>query len=329
MSSPSEAGFSLLEVLVSISVIGTMMAALTSLLVRATVVTNQQGGRQAAIQLAADGMEGIRALEGPAVAALPADANLPVPDDPRYTRTRTVRPCWQSASTGRCDDLQRGDSMAFSRVTVTVRWRDRACSGSLCSHSASTLVTATTSETVLDANEPAAATGPPTITNPGLLTNQVGKAITPRQLWAAGTPPLTWMSPQLPGGLTMDTSGLIRGTPGTVGDFPARVSVRDGSGVVTNASFTWRIANPPPVLGAVEPRTSTVGTADSLTVPVTGGEPPLTWAITGEPAGLAIDTATGEVTGTPTSAREALPVTVTVSSASGTDSVTFTWSVLE
>lgn len=59
-----EAGFSLLEVLVSTAVIGVVMAALTSFFVNANAVSKQQGDSQASVQVAVEAIERARALRG-------------------------------------------------------------------------------------------------------------------------------------------------------------------------------------------------------------------------------------------------------------------------
>jgi prepilin-type N-terminal cleavage/methylation domain-containing protein len=59
-----EAGFSLIEVLVSIVVIGVVMSALTSFFVSANAISKQQGDSQASIQVAAETIERARALRG-------------------------------------------------------------------------------------------------------------------------------------------------------------------------------------------------------------------------------------------------------------------------
>lgn len=64
----SDAGFSLLEVMVAIALLGTIMTALTSFLVTVLTSTNRQSATQTAVQVADDGTERIRALKGSALA---------------------------------------------------------------------------------------------------------------------------------------------------------------------------------------------------------------------------------------------------------------------
>jgi hypothetical protein len=74
-------------------------------------------------------------------------------------------------------------------------------------------------------------------------------------------------------------------------------------------------------------QTSTVGTPVSLTMSASGGTPPYTWSATGLPAGLSINTTSGVISGTPTTAATS-SVTVTVhDSASATGTTTFSWVV--
>ena len=63
-------------------------------------------------------------------------------------------------------------------------------------------------------------------------------------------------------------------------------------------------------------RTGTVGTATSLQMSASGGTPPYTWSATGLPAGLSINSSSGLISGTPTTANT---YTVTVTA---TDSAT-------
>lgn len=76
-------------------------------------------------------------------------------------------------------------------------------------------------------------------------------------------------------------------------------------------------------------QTGTVGQAVNLAVSASGGTAPYTFSATGLPAGLSINTATGAITGTLTTAGTA-NVTVTVrdsSTPATTDSASFTWTV--
>jgi hypothetical protein len=62
----------------------------------------------------------------------------------------------------------------------------------------------------------------------------------------------------------------------------------------------------------------TVGSAyPSTTLTATGGTRPYTWAVSGLPAGLVVDSNTGIIGGTPAQAGNSLPVTVTVTDSAG------------
>jgi prepilin-type N-terminal cleavage/methylation domain-containing protein len=65
----SDAGITLIEVLVSSMLIGILMTAMTAFFVSTVSATGRQGGQQVAAQLADDATELVRALRGSAVAA--------------------------------------------------------------------------------------------------------------------------------------------------------------------------------------------------------------------------------------------------------------------
>ena len=151
------------------------------------------------------------------------------------------------------------------------------------------------------------------------------RSITPLVLPAAsgGTGPGTYMyalSPTLPGGLSLDSSTrTVSGRPDTVQRATTYTwKVTDGDGVTAEATFTIEVLDDSrPVLGAIEDRTYVRGVAiESLVLPAaTGGDDPLTYVLEGDlPQGLAYDSATRTVTGTPTAAQAA---------------ATYTWSVTD
>lgn len=77
-----------------------------------------------------------------------------------------------------------------------------------------------------------------------------------------------------------------------------------------------------PVVANPGNQTSLVGTAVTLNNSATGGTPPYTWSATGLPPGLSINSGTGQVTGTPTTAGT---YNTTISASGG--SASFAWTV--
>ncbi|MEU3979428.1 M4 family metallopeptidase [Streptomyces sp. NPDC026672] len=54
---------------------------------------------------------------------------------------------------------------------------------------------------------------------------------------------LTYAATGLPAGLTLSDSGLISGTPTTLGDNDVTLTITDATGASASVNFTWRIAN--------------------------------------------------------------------------------------
>ena len=160
-----------------------------------------------------------------------------------------------------------------------------------------------------------------------IRTYEVGTAIEPLTLpgvpEGSGTPPFTYtLTPALPMGLMFDAATrTISGTP--LAASPATeytYTVTDGANASASISVTIEVKAPD--VSGPGGLTLEVGTAIApLTLPeVTGGTPPLTYSVSGLPAGLSFDAATRTISGTPTEVSEAAVVTYTVTDGSGASS---------
>lgn len=123
---------------------------------------------------------------------------------------------------------------------------------------------------------------------------------------AFGYPPYAWflVTGFLPGGLTLDSSGFIAGTPTTAGTFTFTIRVVDSIGGINNRIFTLVIdtATTPTILTTSLPPVM-VGNSYSQTIATIGGTPPYVnhFISTGFlPTGLTLNSVSGEISGTPT-----------------------------
>jgi type II secretory pathway pseudopilin PulG len=367
---PRDGGFSVAEIIISLAVIGTVMTAMVPFVVGAVVTTVSQRTGQAAIEVAGDALERARAVEPTALlagrsklrteeqrAAAPqavldlldttqevwdpiladtstAGDRAPLPTashevtvgGTKFQQNWYVGRCYQEKATASqpLDCTATPAAVPYLRVVVSVTWTQARCDERSCIYVASTLVSAG-SDPTFDLKRP-----PPVVTSTANQVGYVGVAVTYPLAASGGWLPRTWSATGLPPGLTLTPStGVIAGTPTTAGPNTVTVIVKDKDNKTDDATFTWTIFVLP-ALTAPGDQTSQVGVPVTMTVARTGGRAPLTWAATGLPAGLSIDTSTGAITGNPTTPQTTMaPVTVTVTDAGGkAASVTFGWRVL-
>ncbi|HTX34306.1 MAG TPA: putative Ig domain-containing protein, partial [Bryobacteraceae bacterium] len=163
---------------------------------------------------------------------------------------------------------------------------------------------------------------PPVITSPVTATATVGTAFS-YQI-AASNSPTSFGATGLPAGLVVSTStGLISGTPTTAGTSSVTLSATNGGGT-GNATLTLTIQPPPPVITSPVTAGATVGTAFSYQIAASNS--PTSFAATGLPAGLAINTSTGVISGTPTTAGTST-ITLSATNSAGTGSATLALTV--
>ncbi|MDA8322957.1 MAG: putative Ig domain-containing protein, partial [Actinomycetota bacterium] len=132
-------------------------------------------------------------------------------------------------------------------------------------------------------------------------------------------------------GLSIDTAtGLITGSPTTPGTGQVTLTVTDTTGGKGTATFTWTINPGADTVTVTSPgtQTTTAGQSVSLQIKATSSTgATLTYQAAGLPAGLSIDTATGLITGSPTTPGTG-QVTLTVTDTTGgKGTATFTWTV--
>ena len=360
---PADGGFTVIEVMVAITVVAIVMSASLAVFVRSISVTGQQSGRQTAIQVANSAMERVAAIPGPALvtgraqAAVDAqwaspvagvapflagmvkayDTTVPLPAAPlpttpeqavvngvTYLQHWYVGTCRVPKTGGDCTGTVANPSnIGMVRVVVAVTWPDRSCAGT-CSYVSSTFASGGTGEPLFNTNQSG---NQLTAEDPG---DQIGERTVPVSLQlraTGGVTPYTWTGTGLPPGLTVASGGTLSGTPTTAGTYSVTVTARDAGAATDVVTFTFTV-NALPQITAPGDQTSAGGTSVSLQLGHTGGTAPLRWSATGLPAGLKIDSETGKITGKPTATQPATPVTVTLTDRyDKSHTRTFTWTI--
>ena len=160
----------------------------------------------------------------------------------------------------------------------------------------------------------------PVITSATIATGTVGRAFS-YQITASNNP-TSYNAAGLPAGLSVNTgSGLISGTPTTVGTNSATISASNASGTGTAAlTLIVGVAGIPAITSPITV-SGAVGSAFSYQITASNG--PTSYNATGLPAGLSVNTGSGLISGTPTTAGTN-SVIISASNANGTGSNTLT-----
>ncbi len=160
-----------------------------------------------------------------------------------------------------------------------------------------------------------------TITTTSLPAGNVAIFYDSQLMVTGGLAPYTWTitSGTLPPGLTLTPStGVISGTPTTVGTsmFTVQVADSETTPATTTGSFAITIAPTPPLqITTTSLSAATQGVTYSSTLAATGGVPPYSWTLASGsgplPAGLTLS-GTGVIGGTPVGNTGSFPITVQV-----------------
>ena len=132
----------------------------------------------------------------------------------------------------------------------------------------------------------------------------VGTVYSMQLVASGGIPPYEWTlrSGQLPAGISLNSAGVLSGTPTVTGSFTFHVKVSDSSATPLAAYFPYRIVVVPVPLSitTLTLPSGTVGTTYSATLSATGGAAPYFWRLTGGalPGGVQLSSG-GTLSGTP------------------------------
>ncbi|OLF15135.1 proprotein convertase P-domain-containing protein, partial [Actinophytocola xanthii] len=109
------------------------------------------------------------------------------------------------------------------------------------------------------------------VANPGARSTVLGTTASLQLTATGGTTPYTWKANGLPTGLTINTAGLISGTPTVTGTWTVFATATDAARKIATTTFTWTVAKAvcPPVANVADVRIRDLTQAVS-TVNVTG-----------------------------------------------------------
>ena len=180
--------------------------------------------------------------------------------------------------------------------------------------SSTALTVTVTATSVADATKTGTATiavpAAPSITTSALLAGTVGTAYSATIAGSGGITPYTWTitSGTLPSGLSMNSAGVISGTPvaAGVGTTNLTFQIRD-SGTATALTATKTLgltinAAPAITFTGTVPATGMFNVAYTGSAAASGGGGALTYTVSAGslPAGLSLNASSGAITGTPT-----------------------------
>ncbi|WP_436527278.1 putative Ig domain-containing protein [Actinoplanes sp. HUAS TT8] len=158
---------------------------------------------------------------------------------------------------------------------------------------------------------------PPTVTVPA-TTSRIGDVVNLQATGANGVTPYIYTATNLPPGLTMaPKTGLITGSPTTVGTYTVALKITDVNAVVGTSTFTY-VVTPAIVLATIPAQTINLGDKLDFTAVASGGDGNYTYSATGLPTGPAvnINKNTGAVSGKPTASGRFL-TTITATDGTG------------
>ncbi len=286
---PGDGGFSILEVMVAIAVIGVVMTAMTPFLAKSMVVVSNQRGEQVAIEVANDALERARALDPSSLLA------------------------------GRGRQLTENQwNAAPPEVGAYLADTERASDPVLLPNS-----TAGAGAPLPTAPVPFILAGTTYLQN-----WYVGRCWQPRTdptQAAAAVPDCTTTRTANDVPFFRIVVSVTRQhascAPALCVDYVAATLVNVGT------DPTFDINRPPPTITSPGNQLAHVGVLVNLPLAASGGWLPRKWSVPSLPAGLVLDPDTGVISGTPTTAGSS-SVTVTVTGRDNkTDDVTFTWTI--